>query len=84
MRVVIEEAAKHKLAFHRASQGSGIMMLTDPEIKEFLELGEKAKAEVCLFVGPRSSWDIGRATISHIQCNSSSITSWRRPTSFCC
>jgi len=63
MRVVIEEAAKHKLAFHRASQGSGIMMLTDPEIKEFLELGEKAKAEVCLFVGPRSSWDIGRATI---------------------
>ncbi len=44
MRVVIDEAAKHKLAFHRASQGSGIMMLTDPEIKEFLELGEKAKA----------------------------------------
>lgn len=58
MRVVIEESAEYKLMFHRASQGSGIMMLTDLEITEVFELGAKAKAEVCLFIGSRSSWDI--------------------------
>ena len=63
MRAVMDEAKKYKLAFHRASQGSGIMMLRDEEITEYLALGKEAGAEVCLFVGPRSSWDIGRATV---------------------
>ena len=39
------------------------MMLRDEEITEYLALGKEAGAEVCLFVGPRSSWDIGRATV---------------------
>jgi hypothetical protein len=63
MRAVMDEAKKYSLDFHRASQGSGIMMLRDEEIKEYLALGKEAGAEVCLFVGPRSSWDIGRATV---------------------
>ncbi|NDA80466.1 MAG: hypothetical protein EBX92_04925, partial [Actinobacteria bacterium] len=63
MRAVIDEAKKYSLDFHRASQGSGIMMLRDEEITEFLALGKSVGAEVCLFVGPRSSWDIGRATV---------------------
>ena len=63
MRAVMAEAKKYSLDFHRASQGSGIMMLRDEEITEYLALGKEAGAEVCLFVGPRSSWDIGRATV---------------------
>ncbi len=59
-KTVIDESKKHKLIIHRISQGSGIMMQTDAEIKEMVALGKKAKIEVCLFVGPRASWDIGK------------------------
>jgi hypothetical protein len=60
MRVVVEEAEKYGLSIHRVSQGSGIMMQTDSEIREMVELGRELGIEVCLFVGPRSSWDIGK------------------------
>lgn len=59
-KTVIDESKKHKLIIHRISQGSGIMMQTDAEIKEMVAIGKKAKIEVCLFVGPRASWDIGK------------------------
>lgn len=59
-KTVIEEAKKHKLIIHRISQGSGIMMQTDEEIKQMISIGKKEKIEVCLFVGPRASWDIGK------------------------
>jgi hypothetical protein len=57
---VINEAKKHKLIIHRISQGSGIMLQTDEEIKQMVALGKKEKIEVCLFVGPRAAWDIGK------------------------
>jgi len=37
---------------HRVSQGSGIMLMTDAEISEMLDLGRKAGIEVNLFIGP--------------------------------
>jgi len=40
------------------------MLLTDEEIKEMLQIGRDSNVEVCLFVGPRSSWDIGSQTLS--------------------
>ena len=33
---------------------------TDDEIKQMVSMGKKNKIEVCLFVGPRASWDIGK------------------------
>jgi hypothetical protein len=60
LKVVLTEAKKFKLKIHRISQGSGIMMQTDSEIKEMVALGKKEKIEVCLFVGPRAAWDIGK------------------------
>jgi hypothetical protein len=36
------------------------MMQTDAEIKQMVAMGKKEKIEVCLFVGPRASWDIGK------------------------
>jgi len=41
------------------SQGSGVMMLTDTEITEMVDQTSAASVELCLFVGPRASWDIG-------------------------
>jgi hypothetical protein len=59
-KTVIDEAKKHKLIIHRISQGSGIMLQTDEEIKQMVAMGKKEKIEVCLFVGPRAAWDIGK------------------------
>lgn len=59
LAAVIDEAQTHNLTIHRVSQGSGIMMLTDDEIREMGRLGAEAGMEVSLFVGPRAAWDTG-------------------------
>lgn len=56
-RAVLEEAEKYRIRIHRISQGSGIMLLTDEEIREMARLGREARMEVSLFVGPRAAWD---------------------------
>ena len=63
-KVVLEEAKKRDLKIDRISQGSGIMMQTDTEIQEMVAIGAKEKIEVCLFVGPRAAWDIGKQPVS--------------------
>ncbi len=59
LAAVLEEADKRGVPLHRVSQGSGIMMLTDDEIREMVRLGSDAGVEVSLFVGPRAAWDTG-------------------------
>ena len=58
-RAALAAARDHAVRFHRISQGSGMMLLTDDEIAEMVALGTEAGVEVCLFVGPRASWDVG-------------------------
>lgn len=64
LRVVIEEAAARKVPVQRISQGSGIMLLTDAEILEMVELGAAHNIEVNLFVGPRATFDVGAQVFS--------------------
>ncbi len=59
MEAVLQSAAGHSVMIHRISQGSGIMLQTDEEIREMVALGRQHGVEVCLFVGPRANWDIG-------------------------
>ena len=56
---VLELAERYDIPLHRVSQGSGIMLLADEEIREMARLGREAGVEVSLFVGPRAAWDIG-------------------------
>ncbi len=56
-RAVIEAAEGSGIPIHRVSQGSGIMLLSDAEIGEMVQLGHRHGIEVCLFVGPRSPWE---------------------------
>jgi hypothetical protein len=59
LEAVLEEAAQRGVPVRRVSQGSGVMMLTDAEIREMAELGAGAGVEVSLFLGPRGAWDTG-------------------------
>lgn len=58
-REVLAAAAEMSVPVHRISQGSGIMMQTDDEIREMVSIGLDNDVEVCLFTGPRASWDTG-------------------------
>jgi hypothetical protein len=61
---VLLEAGKRKVPVHRVSQGSGIMLMTDDEISEMVEIGRQASIEVNLFIGPRATFDIGAQAYS--------------------
>ena len=63
-REVLEAAKAHKVPIHRVSQGSGVMLLTRDEIREMAEIGHEEGIEVCLFVGPRATFEIGAQTAS--------------------
>jgi hypothetical protein len=53
----LSAAAQYGVVVHRLSQGSGITLLTDDEIRQFVALGVAHSVEICLFVGPRAPWD---------------------------
>jgi hypothetical protein len=63
-RAVLEEAERRRVPVRRISQGSGVMMLTDDEIRELVELGAEAGIEVSLFLGPRGAWDTGGQSLA--------------------
>jgi len=54
---VLDRAAESGVPVHRISQGSGIMVLSDAEIGDYVRLGAERRVEVCLFTGPRAPWD---------------------------
>ena len=64
LAAVLEEAEARGVRVHRVSQGSGIMLLTDGEIREMARLGANARIEVSLFVGPRAAWETGAQVLA--------------------
>ena len=56
---VLEEADLLGVPIRRVSQGSGVMMLSDPELDEMARVGAAEKMEISLFVGPRAGWETG-------------------------
>jgi hypothetical protein len=57
LSAVIETADKLGVTVHRASQGSGIMLLSDAELDDIAQIGSGRQMEISLFVGPRANWD---------------------------
>ncbi len=64
LEAVLEEAERRSVPVRRVSQGSGVMMLTDDEIRELARLGADAGVEVSLFLGPRGAWDVGGQSLA--------------------
>ena len=59
LAVILKESSRLDVPIHRISQGSGVWMLTDAEITEMVEAAAERDIELCLFTGPRGTWDIG-------------------------
>src|SRR5947209_14298686 len=64
LAAIIEEAKRYSLTIHRVSQGSGVMLLTDDEIRVMARLAQERGMEVSLFARPNAAWDVGAMTVS--------------------
>ncbi len=58
-QLILDEADRIGCPVHRVSQGSGIQMLSDAQIKAFAQMGAERNIEVCLFTTPRANFDVG-------------------------
>ena len=66
LEAVLDEASRRSVPVRRVSQGSGVMMLTDAEIRELATLGADAGVEVSLFLGPRGGMGHRRPVARHV------------------
>jgi len=64
LAAILEEADRYHLTIHRVSQGSGVMLLTDDEIRDMARLAQARGMEVSLFARPNAAWDIGAMAVS--------------------
>jgi len=61
---VLKAAKASNVPIHRVSQGSGVMLLTRDEVRAMAAIGRDEGIEVCLFVGPRATFETGAQTAS--------------------
>ncbi len=64
LAAVLKESTRLGVPVHRVSQGSGVWMLSDNEITDMVAACAARDVELCLFTGPRGTWDTGAATRS--------------------
>jgi hypothetical protein len=57
MAALLDAAEEYDVTVHRVTQTKGIMLLTDSEIKEMVEMAINNKIELFLSVGPRATYD---------------------------
>ena len=57
MKTLLEESQKNDVFIHRVTQTKGIMLLSDGEIKEMVDLAGSYGCELFLSVGPRATYD---------------------------
>lgn len=61
LSAAVKEAERLNVPIHRVSQGSGVTMLTDPEIANMVSICRDNQVELCLFARPGANWDVGAA-----------------------
>src|SRR6266545_1916940 len=57
LEAILDEADRLEVPVHRVSQGSGVFMLTDNELDQFVALAAAANVELSLFARPNAGWD---------------------------
>ena len=64
LAAILEEADAYHLTIHRVSQGSGVLLMTDDEIRAMARLAKSHQIEISLFARPNAAWDIGAMATS--------------------
>ncbi len=57
MASLLDASQDYSVTVHRVTQTKGIMLLTDSEIEEMIEMAKQAKIGLFLSVGPRATYD---------------------------
>ena len=64
MKALLQEIANFNLVIHRVTQTKGIMLLTDKEILEMVDLAKQAKVDLVLAIGPRATYDTSASVLT--------------------
>jgi len=64
MKSLLEELDRLEIFIHRVTQTKGIMLLSDEDIKQMVELAEIHKVELVLAVGPRATYDTSASVLT--------------------
>jgi hypothetical protein len=64
LQAILDEADRLEVPVHRVSQGSGVFMLTDAELDEFVALAAAANVELSLFARPNAGWDTSATSLA--------------------
>jgi hypothetical protein len=62
---VLETARALDVRVHRVSQGSGVFMQTDAELREMARTARAARLEVSLFARPNAAWGLSATARAH-------------------
>lgn len=57
MKALLDEINRLGMYIHRVTQTKGIMLLSDSEISQMVELAAERKVELILAIGPRATYD---------------------------
>lgn len=57
MKALLDTLDSYGQHIHRVTQTKGIMMLSDEEISQMVEIAEKRQVELVLAIGPRATYD---------------------------
>lgn len=64
MKSLLEELDRLNLAIHRVTQTKGIMLLSDDEIGEMVNLASQWRVELVLAIGPRATYDTSASVLT--------------------
>lgn len=64
MKSLLEETENLNLPIHRVTQTKGIMLLTDNEIIEMVNLAKQAEVDLVLAIGPRATYDTSASVLT--------------------
>jgi len=64
MKSLLEEVDTKDFVIHRVTQTKGIMLLTDNEIIEMVELARQGQVDLVLSIGPRATYDTSASVLT--------------------
>ena len=64
LRAVIDEAERRSVVVHRVSQGSGVLLMTDAELRDMADLARSAHIAVSLAARPHAAWSTSAMALS--------------------